>query len=214
MGFDLMSNFTQFIGGGSVKLWSSGETVLKWDYRKSPIDGEIYQRITATGSGTTDPANDGTNYSASSFTRSGYRLEVPPIESAGSSSAFLSTTVVLFPGAFTGGVRTQILSGAGRGRCSFLSFVPVMTAASCRIEVIADGRTVYDYTQSVGGTGNPYIAQIPIGAASPQVSLPFSFTALPDALPVVFRRSFEVWVTPSITTSVNSRLFHQLRGEA
>lgn len=213
MGFDLMSNFTQFIGGGSVKLWSSGETVLKWDYRKSPIDGEIYQRITATGSGTTDPANDATNYSASSFTRSGYRLEVPPITSVVNSSAFLSATAVLFPGAFTGGVRTQILSGAGRGRCSFLSFIPVMTAASCRIEVIADGRTVYDYTQSVGGT-NPYIAQIPIGAVSTQGSSTNSFTALPDALPVVFRRSFEVWVTPSITTSANSRLFHQLRGEA
>lgn len=208
-----MSNFTQFIGGGSVKLWSSGETVLKWDYRKSPIDGEIYQRITATGSGTTDPANDGTNYSASSFTRSGYRLEVPPIASAAAGSAFLSTTVVRFPGAFTGGVRTQILSGAGRGRCSFLSFIPVMTEASCRIEVIADGRTVYDYTQSVGGT-NPYIAQMPIGAVSTQGSSTTSFTALPDALPVVFRRSFEVWVTPSITTSGNSRLFHQLRGEA
>lgn len=65
-----MSTTSGILGlGGSVQLWVSGATVTQWDYRKSPIDGEVYQRTAATGGGTTDPANDTTNYVAASYVR-------------------------------------------------------------------------------------------------------------------------------------------------
>lgn len=212
MGFDLMSNFTQFIGGGSVKLWSSGATVLQWDYRRSPLDGEVYQRKTATGSGTTDPADDATNYNAVSFIRSGAIPESAPVTCDANSDAIRGTTAVLLPATINAGARTKILDVSGRGRCSFLAFLLNTTATNCRIEVICDGRTLYDYTQAVGASATPFFAQVPIGALTQQGTSSQRFTALPDGSPVYFRRTLAVWVTPS-ASATNNRLWHQVRGE-
>lgn len=49
-------------------LWVSGQSVTRWtDERISPLNGQTYRRITATGSGTTDPSLDTTNYVPISF---------------------------------------------------------------------------------------------------------------------------------------------------
>lgn len=66
-----MSDYSDFFGGGggSAKLWASGMTVRKWQTVQSPLDGELYTRTAATGSGATDPADDITNYVAASYRR-------------------------------------------------------------------------------------------------------------------------------------------------
>ena len=215
MGFDLMSNFTQFIGGGSVKLWSSGETVLQWDYRRSPLDGDVYQRKTATGSGTTDPADDVTNYVAVSYRRSAALATVPTYSVSAASGAIALCTEVSVA-AISAGVRTKILAATGRGSCGFLGWIPSITTTgnTCRIEVVADGRTVYDATQSVGSTGAIFPMQIPVGGLSQRAVDANYYVAVPDPAPIVFRRTLDVWVTPSaVTSGTNSRLLHQVKGE-
>lgn len=49
--------------GGTAPLWASGETFDQYQVVKSPAaSGALYIRITAAGSGATDPASDTTNY--------------------------------------------------------------------------------------------------------------------------------------------------------
>lgn len=212
MGFDLMSNFTQFIGGGSVKLWSSGETVLKWDYRKSPIDGEIYQRITATGSGTTDPADDVTNYVAVTYPRATARPATSTREIATNSNGIIASVYVTVA-AISAGVRTKILAATGRGSCSFLAWQANMGTANGRLEIVVDGRTIYDATQTMGAAPTHQWCQIPVGSLINAGAATFNFLAIPDGAPLVFRRTFDVWFTPSATTSAGNQLWHAVRGE-
>ena len=74
-----MSALSTFIGGGGgVKTWVSGAPVLQRALVVSPADNEVYIRKTATGSGTTDPADDTTNYNAVSYSRV-LNLPVPPV---------------------------------------------------------------------------------------------------------------------------------------
>ena len=48
---------------GTAPLWASGETYDQYQVLKSPAAaGALYIRITAAGSGATDPASDSTNY--------------------------------------------------------------------------------------------------------------------------------------------------------
>lgn len=56
-----MPSLDQFKSGAAL-LWVSGATVAQYAHVQSPADGQLYVRITATGSGATDPANDATNY--------------------------------------------------------------------------------------------------------------------------------------------------------
>lgn len=56
-----MSNLSQFFGGGA-RVWVSGTTYAIGNVVLSPADNyQQYVRIT-NGAGTTDPANDATNY--------------------------------------------------------------------------------------------------------------------------------------------------------
>lgn len=55
-----MSTLSQFSGG--VPLWVSGQPVRQYSPVRSPADGQQYVRMTATGSGATDPSADPTNY--------------------------------------------------------------------------------------------------------------------------------------------------------
>lgn len=54
---------TAAAGSANAPLWVSGATVTQYSTVLSPADNlRAYRRITATGSGTTDPKNDLTNY--------------------------------------------------------------------------------------------------------------------------------------------------------
>lgn len=202
------------IGGGAPSLWVSGESVDQWAYRRSPLDGEVYQRKTATGGGTTDPADDTTNYVAASFARTLVLTEAAPVAGiSGNQGAIVGCTGVNIAAAINAGVRTKILAATGRGACSFLAYVPTVAVSTCRIELVADGRTVYDFTQTVGASGNPFRAQIPIGGVTARDASIYVFSAVGDSLPLQFRRSFDVWVTPSQTVTAGaSNLYHSVRG--
>ena len=57
-----MSSLSQFTGG-STQVWASGITYLQGQIVLSPGSNyQQYVRVTATGSGTTDPSSDSTNY--------------------------------------------------------------------------------------------------------------------------------------------------------
>ena len=56
-----MSNLSQFAAGGDPQYWASGTTYALGKTVRSPIDHQRYVRVVA-GAGTTDPANDATNW--------------------------------------------------------------------------------------------------------------------------------------------------------
>ena len=56
-----MSNLSQFAAGGDPQYWVSGTTYALGKTVRSPIDHQRYVRV-VVGAGTTDPANDATNW--------------------------------------------------------------------------------------------------------------------------------------------------------
>ena len=56
-----MSNISQFFSGGDPQYWVSGTTYALGKTVRCPTDHQRYVRVVA-GAGTTDPANDATNW--------------------------------------------------------------------------------------------------------------------------------------------------------
>ena len=56
-----MSNLSQFAAGGDPQYWVSGTTYALGKTVRSPADHQRYVRVVG-GAGTTDPANDATNW--------------------------------------------------------------------------------------------------------------------------------------------------------
>lgn len=56
-----MANLSDFISGGDPQYWVSGTTYALGKTVRSPTDHQRYVRVIA-GAGTTDPANDATNW--------------------------------------------------------------------------------------------------------------------------------------------------------
>lgn len=197
-----MSNSSQFLSGASsVQLWVSGSTVTQWDYRKSPIDGEIYQRTAATGSGTTDPANDNTNYVAASYVRVSALPQRAELDNGVATPAnFFNGSVKNTFGAITAGVRTQILSVSSRGAVGFLGLFKNASGGGL-VEIIVDGITVMSYNTSTSNATSAHVLiGAPGGATVSTLSLPL-YGAIADGAPVQFRRTFVVWYTPATSNS-------------
>lgn len=58
-----MNSLTQIYGAGGTKTWVSGRVYQPGTILLSPADNyQAYVRVTAAGSGTTDPSSDTTNY--------------------------------------------------------------------------------------------------------------------------------------------------------
>lgn len=208
-----MSELSTFIGGASgAKPWVSGAVIKQYAYVISPLDGEIYQRKTATGSGTTDPADDLTNYFAASYVRSGTRDAVANVDVTASAPGITGPTRVLLA-AITSGVRTKILGVTGRGSCAFLGFQPNTNAANGLLEVVVDGRTIYTATTAYGPGTSGRLTAVPLGSLVPSGAAA-NFVASPDFAPVFFRRTLDVYFTPTVTTFANNTLWHSLRGES
>ena len=181
-------------------LWSSGMTVAQWQEVRSPLDGEIYRRKTATASSATDPADDLTNYIAVSYVRS---TTLPLKQSAWATQASASSTyyaegiVRTAVGVIANGVRTSILSLTGRGGVGFLGLWQSASGSTFRIEMICDGRTIYDVTSAgvTAGTitflGNTFRVATTTNADG---------GGLPDNNGPRFRRSFQVFLTPTVGT--------------
>lgn len=191
-----MSELSTFIGGASgAKPWASGAVIKQYAYVISPADLEIYQRKTATGSGATDPADDLTNYIAASYDRITALPAREPNVSSGSHDPSLEFQGMPSAdvGATSAGTRKLVLSLTGRGSLDALAFSLTNQGLTYRIEVLVDGRTVFDMTRLSGastGAGWPVVG-VTTGTGT---GLEF-MSPINDA--VAFRRSLQVYLTPS-----------------
>ena len=199
-------------GGGSARLWVSGATVKPFDAVVSPLDGDIYRRKTATGAGATDPANDLTNYIAVTYRRC-RQLAAPgatPLAGASGMSAILAAGGKVVTPAPAAATRTQIVAVTGRGRARLAGVqwvtntAPAMTA---RFEIIIDGRTVLDFTGVNGGITQPNWTLL--GGVWVNGS-----TLMPSLDTVFFRRSFEVYVTPTTAMTASWSFYYAYDEEA
>ena len=192
-------------------LWVSGMTVAKWQDVRSPIDGEVYMRTAATGGGTTDPADDWTNYVARSYRRITALPTVGDVglEALPSTAKFASNAVVVVPTATSAGVRVSQLSVSGRGQIAYLGFAKG-SANGGTLELLIDGRTVFNDLVLTAGAN---FAIILAGSHGSNGSYPAS-VAIPDSGGgIEFRRSVELYFTPA-TTSIGTagRLAYIIRG--
>ena len=188
-----------------AQLWVSGMTVTQRQEVRSPLDGEIYRRKTATGSGATDPADDLTNYIAVSYVRStALPLKTSAWIALGASiSAYYAFGIPkTTPGLIATGVRTQILSLTGHGGVGFIGFFANASSATFRIEVICDGRTIYDATSAPGiaSTSMTILGNTFPGTPPGAPSVSQEGFGSPDTNGPRFRRSFQVYLTPTVGT--------------
>lgn len=177
----------------------------------SPADKEIYQRIAATNSSTTDPADDTTNYVARSYVRTVALPAISQMFSGGAMSGAVTSTV----GAISANVRTSVLSITGRGALSYLAFVKDVTGSASRIEIICDGRNIYN----VAGASSPGAGYVMLALGSviadPAAVGITGIVAVESAAPVQFRRSLQIYVTAlSSAAAATSKLGYIVRSEA
>ena len=193
------------------RTWASGMTVRKNEIVKSPADNEDYERITATGAGTTDPADDTTNYVARSYTRTIALPATSQLFPNGLMSGAISTTV----GGISTNVRTSVLNITGRGALSYLGFMKDVTGSSARVEIICDGRNIYNVAGSSAPSPGYLILVLGSPIADPAVSGINGLIAVESTAPVQFRRSLQIYVTalgaPAASTS---KLGYIIRSEA
>lgn len=204
-------NYSQmFSGGANAPLWFSGMTVRRYEAVISPADGEIYRRKTADGAGSTDPADDTTNYDAISYRRTlAIASRASGILTTTSISSYAGGATVASP-VISAGVRTLLVSAAGKGILGFLG-VSGSVARNIRFEVVLDGRTVLDVTPVFpsGPRACTLIGRTTPGATDQAES------AWTDSYSPEFRRSVSVYVTPSVAITVAQAYFaHIIQGQS
>jgi len=192
------------------RTWVSGMTVRKNEIVKSPADNEDYERITATGGGTTDPADDVTNYVSRSYLRT---VALPATHLHGTGNG-MGGAVVTSVATIAVNTRTSVLSVTGRGALSYLGFVKDVTGSGTRVEIVCDGRNVYNVAGSSSpGTSYGMLAfGLPYYDTSSVISLGI---AVESPTPLVFRRTLQVFVTPlSAGTGASPKLGYIVRSDA
>lgn len=166
-----MSELSTFIGGASgAKLWVSGAVIKQYAYVISPTSLEVYQRKTATGSGTTDPYSDTTNYRPASFRPwSSITPSGATISNNGSMTSEFANVAAHTTPALSANVRTSVLSLSGRGALRFIGFACATSIASLRVEIVIDGVTVFDntYTSLIGSSRAIQIGNLVAITAAP-----------------------------------------------
>lgn len=183
------------------RTWSSGMTVNRREVVISPADDELYRRITATGGGTTDPADDMTNYVAVSYERTAALQDGALISGTGATLANTGRGATQAALAAIGtSTRTNILSVTGRGCIDYFAFIKAATGTT-RIEIVCDGRTILD--QSATYTTITVLLAIGQSGLSGDGGMPFYIATL-DPKGVEFRRSLQVYLTNTATASTTS----------
>ena len=189
---------------GAMRIWSSGMTVNKYETVISPLDGQVYQRITATGAGMTDPADDTTNYVGWSFERV-LGIAETTLSGTNSVSYFANGATKVSINGIAIGVRKQVFSASGRGLLQFLGILKGNYNGG-RLEVLLDGRVVFDAQIQMNSNDTTVL----VGGFFSSGSYPM-FYATPEA-GVKFFRSVAVYYTPVVyATNPNSTLAYILR---
>ena len=175
------------------RTWASGMTVKKNEIVKSPLDNEDYERITATGGGTTDPANDVVNYVARSYVRTAALATPRPSSTAyGVVTGLGLTTSTLTILALN--TRTSFLSITGRGCIGTLAISRGNSAGGLRVEILVDGRAVFDQVLIYNSSNQIYIY---LGHPGPISASSYPDTISASAKGIEFVRSFQVFLTPT-----------------
>lgn len=197
---------------GLNALWAPGRVVKQGEAVLSPLDWETYRRTAATGSGNTDPANDVANYVATSFERCSAMAPRATSSTTGGvvgAQNYANGVTRTVPGALAVGARTAVLSLTGRGALSFLG-IYFHNTATMRVEVIVDGRTVYDQSLVAASYNNCTL----LGQTS-KLDNSNDYYAIVDANGVQFRRQLQVFFTvQSGSWNANCAVAHSFRGIA
>lgn len=207
-----MTTLPELLGqGGSAQIWSSSLVVTKGQIVQSPADLSFYKRTAATGSSATDPADDLVNYVAEDYYRVGTLSDKGLLYSTTVPTYYAVNTTRVAP-TIAAGVRGLLFSATGRGALYFLGAARQVSATgNFRIEVIVDGRTIFD--KSANPTGTSWTI---IGSTVPGIIASTNYNdtnAILDSAPVEFRRSISVYVTPTGTPAgVNDVFAYYLRG--
>ena len=206
----LFSEIFSLGAGGGASLWISGVAVPQWGLVVSPLDGEVYRRTTATGAGTVDPANDVTNYFAASYRRVTALTTYAELNNAHGATDYFANGATKLNMNIAVNTRTSLLNVTGRGVAQYLGVLKAMTGGG-RLEVLIDGRTIFNKT--VGATGGTYAA-IVVGSSINWVNSGYNnlaaFTALPEA-GVEFKRSLQVFYTPLTAATTTGTFAYMLR---
>ena len=206
-----MSEYSDFFGGGSgsSSVWASGMTVRQWQTVRSPLDGELYTRTASTGGGTTDPADDITNYRAESYKRwTALVCDATPRSPGGAfavGAKKVSTPVVSV------GVRTLCLEMLGRGMVDFMAVSRGGGSGPMRVELVIDGRTVYDETQtySTAVQWSTLLGSVALNGSS-QLDTPIDASNA-----IEFKRHLRLYMTPTTTSfSVAGSIAYKQRSQA
>lgn len=196
-------------GGGSAEIWSASASIEQGALVISPADKEVYRRVAATGTSSTDPADDLTNYVAASYTRTtavpiGYTIPQSYPDQVRGITKTAQTNI-------TQGTRTQVLSVSGRGQLlhagNYRQANSGETAGS-RLEIWVDGRKIGDWEATAAGPH--YVTHL---GNSAKVG---DDVVVAPGTPVVFRRSLVLWLTPTYRAWTGSAEYvgYSLRTEA
>lgn len=211
MGVDVKALYEAINDASTEPTWQSGVTVESGEKVLSPLDKEVYRRVTATGAGAVDPADDIVNYRAVSYERVTSLVAPSNISNGAATSAdFANGATKVLPGVISLGVRSQLLSITGRGVLAYLGWQKANSGGG-RFELVVDGRTVFDASiQSAANDTTILVGAAGIGVITGPAYRP-SYYAVPCA-DVNFRRSVAVWFTPAVgTTNAQSTLGHITR---
>ncbi len=211
-----LGNVKTSVDASAAPLWRSGETVQQWDYRKSPLDGEIYQRKSATGAGATDPADDVTNYNSVSWNRPSAivnRFSSGGVLAQANGSNVFPSPLVIFAPAVTANARTLITSVSGKGVIEF--FVAGVNGGwisggttSFHVELIVDGRTIFNAQAAASSNGVWNLMGVVGGLLDDPTGQYFAYRAMPGC--IEFARSFQIYVTVGKSFNASTGIVNSL----
>lgn len=166
-----MSQISQYAGGSVT--WVSGNTYAQFQRVIDPVDGRVFYRRTATGSGATRPALDLTNYSLQGFppvrTTAGL---VSSLALGGAAQPQIATALATLGGSVNLAQPktvvinqwTNVLTLSSRGFVDLLMMVPAAGDGTEFIRISVDGNFIVtsggmpssnSFYNFIGGVVNP-----------------------------------------------------------
>ena len=196
MGVDVKALYEAINAASTETTWASGMVVETGEKVLSPLDKEVYRRVTATGGGAVDPADDIVNYNAASYERVTSLPAPTSINNGAATTAdFANGSTKVHPAAFFIGARTKILGLTGRGVLAYLGWQKA-TPGGGRFELIVDGRSIFDGSiQSAANDTTIFVGSASVGVLAGPAYRP-SYYAVPGP-GIEYRRSVAVWFTPA-----------------
>lgn len=197
MGVDVKALYEAINAASTETTWASGMVVETGEKVLSPLDKEVYRRVTATGGGAVDPADDVVNYNAVSYERV-TSIPAPTSISNGvaTSADFANGSTKVNPAIISVGTRTKLLELTGRGVLAYLGWQKAVSGGG-RFELIVDGRAIFDGSiQAAANDTTIFVGSANVGVLSGPAYRP-AYYAVPSP-GIDYRRSVVVWFTPAV----------------